>query len=105
MKNIQKIWLWLVIGFSFVHILRDVFQDLKIENFLSTVLIKETPPKFPAISRSLYWGIFNTYVIAGLEIILAALSLRRNRFGKTGFATIIIAISALSLWLFYRFFL
>lgn len=102
MKKWQKIWLYLVILFSVTHIIRDIFQDLGVNNFLSTVLASPGPPK---IAFPLYWTIFNTYLIAGMEILLSVICLKRNYFGRLGMLTIAIAISSLLLWYFYYFYL
>lgn len=101
MKKWQRLWLIFLISYAIVHIVRDIFQDLGVKNFLSTVLVKENPSK----TSFLYWGIFNTYVIAILMIILATKCLKTNKFRKTGFATIFMATFILIIWLFYWFFL
>jgi len=100
MNSWQRVWLYSVIVFSFLHIIRDIFQDLGIDNFLSTILASPGPPKINAV---LYWTVFNTYAIAGVEILLAGLCLRRNRFGALGNITIIIAVAIFLLWMMYYF--
>lgn len=100
MKKWQKIWLYVVILFSLTHIVRDVFQDFGVNNFLSTALASPGPPK---VAFPLYWTIFNTYLIAGVEIVLSIICLKKNAFGKTGASTIAIAIFSLLLWIFYYF--
>lgn len=102
MKKWQKFWLYMVILFSITHIIRDIFQDLGIDNFLSTVLASLGPPK---VAFPLYWTIFNTYLIAGVEIMLSLICFKKNYFGKLGISTIIIAVSSLLLWSFYYFYL
>lgn len=102
MKKWQKFWLYVVILFSTTHIIRDIFQELGIDNFLSTVLASPGPPK---VAFPLYWTIFNTYLIAGAEIMLSLICLKKNYFGKLGISTIIIAVYSLLLWSFYYFYL
>ena len=100
MKKWQKIWLFVVIFISFIHILRDVSQGFGVSNFLSTVLASPGPPK---VAFPLYWTIFNTYLIAGVEIVLSIICLKKNAFGRLGVLTIIIAFFSLLLWIFYYF--
>lgn len=102
MKKWEKWWLLFVIFFAYLHIIRDIYQDLGIQNFLSTVLSSPGPPK---IHYVVYWTIFNTYVIAGIEILLSIICLKRNYFGRVGLVTIIIAVVSLILWIVYYFFL
>lgn len=100
MKKQETIWLFLVILFSILHLIRDIFQDLGIHNFLSEVLAS---PGAPKVSTTIYWTVFNTYVIAVIEIGLALTCLKRNNFGKLGKITIGIAIASIILWFFYYF--
>ena len=100
MNRWQRIWLYLVIAFSGLHIVRDIFQDLGIENFLSTTLASPGPPK---VNYMVYWTVFNTYAIAFAEIVLAIICLKRNTFGRLGIATMIIAAGMFLLWLYYFF--
>lgn len=102
MKKWQKIWLYLVIFYASLHIVRDIFQDLGIKNFLSTILESPGPPKVSAV---IYWTIFNTYAIAGIEICLSAICLKRKHFGFVGMTTVIIAFASIVLWSIYFFFL
>ena len=102
MKKWQKYWLYLVLVYAGVHLLRDVFQDLGIKNWLSTVLVKTGQSK---IIYSYYWGVFNTYIIALLEILLAVTCLKRWKFGRIGLLTIIIADILFFAWFFYLFFM
>jgi hypothetical protein len=102
MKKWQEIWLYFVIFYSFLHIIRDIFQDLGIENILSTFLASSGAPK---VSATIYWTIFNTYVIASVEIVLALMCLRRKYFGLLGNITIVIAVTSAILWSFYYFYL
>ena len=90
----------MVVFFSATHIIRDMFQDLGIKNFLSTVLESPGPPK---VAFPLYCTIFNTYLIAGIEILLSVICLKKNSFGYLGLSTIVIAIISLLLWIFYYF--
>jgi len=100
MKRWQQFWLWLVVVYSLLHLVRDVFQDLGIQNFLSTVLVRPETPRPP-----LYWKVLNTYAFAFLEIFLASLCLQRKKFGRLGYLTILIAVFILFAWSYYWFFL
>lgn len=101
MKKWQRLWLIFLISYAILHVVRDIFQDLGVRNFLSMILVKKIPQR-----PSLYiGGTFNTYVIAILMTILAIKCLKINKFGKTGFTTIFIATFVLIAWLFYWFFL
>jgi hypothetical protein len=102
MKNSQKIWLYFVIIYSGLHLVRDILQDFQIKTLLSTALVKT--PSNPIVSTIL-WTILNTYIIAILEIFLALYCLKRNEFGKVGYTTIIIATILLIGWIIYWFFL
>lgn len=100
MKTWQRIWLYLVIIYATLHFFRDVFQDLGIKNFLSTILVRQTPSKFPQL-----WFFVNTYVIELGEITLAMYCLHKNRFGAVGYSTIGIALATFAAWYYYWFFL
>ena len=102
MKRWQKYWLYFVIIIFTLHFVRDIFQELGIRNFLSTVFESTGPPKVPLI---LYYTIYNTVVMAIVEVVFAIICLRRNKFGKLGDLTLIIAISLFILWLIYYFLL
>lgn len=102
MKKWQTIWLYFVIVFSTLHIIRDIFQDLGIKNFLSTVIAS---PGLPKINAVIYWTIFNTYALAVIEICLSTICLRKKNFGRLGLTTIIIAVLSMILWSFYFFYL
>lgn len=100
MRLWQKYWLYFLLLYSLLHIIRDVFQDLGVKNFLSMMLVKKEPSRPPII-----WTIFNTYVIALIEIILAAICLKRKSFGKIGYLTILIGVFILIMWSFFWFIL
>lgn len=100
MKKWQKYWLYFVIIIFTLHFVRDIFQELGIRNFLSTFFKSPGPPKVPLF---LYYTIYNTVVIAIVEVIFSIICLRRNKFGVLGKTTIIIAILLFILWLFYYF--
>jgi|SRR3989344_10560 len=102
MKRWQKYWLYFVIIIFTLHFVRDIFQELGIRNFLSTVFESTGPPKVPLF---LYYTIYNTVVMAIVEVVFAIICLRRNKFGKLGDLTLIIAISLFILWLIYYFLL
>lgn len=102
MKKWQKIWLYFVIVIFTLHFIRDIFQALGIRNFLSTALESVGLPKVPLF---LYYTIYNTVVLAIIEVVSAAICLRRGIFGKLGNSTIIITFFSLILWLIYYFIL
>ncbi len=102
MKIWQKIWLIIAIIWSSLHLIRDVFQDIGIKNFLSTPFVKHSP----YTNSSLYWLIFfNTYAYAIAVLSLSIYSLKRKQFGKAGYATIILSVAIFVAWLYYWFFL
>lgn len=98
MKKWQKIWLYFLIIFALIHFVRDILQDLGVKMFLSTVLVKK--PLVPVVS-SVLWNIFDTYLFAIVEIILAIYCLMKNRFEKIGILTIVIAIGIFTAWSIY----
>lgn len=98
----QKFWLYFLLVYSLIHIVRDILQDAGIKVLLSTVLVKKPAN---SLAASILWTSLNTYVIAIIEIILAIICLRRNDFGKLGLLTIVIAAITLISWLFYWFLL
>ena|SRR3989338_3565519 len=100
MKKWQRYWLYFLISYSSVHIVRDLFQDFGINNFLSTILVKQSGLLYPWVQRSL-----PTYIIAITEILISLYCLKKNVFGKAGQITILIALSIFFYWLFYWFFL
>lgn len=100
MKQWQRYWLYLVIGYASLHIIRDLFQDFGIKNVLSTTLVKSSPSRLPTL-----WVFVNTYVIALVEIVLSLFCLRKQEFKKVGYATIVIAVATLATWGYYWFFL
>ena len=102
MKKWQKLWLYFVILIFILHLFRDMFQELGMRNFLSTLLESPGPPK---VSLIFYYTIYNTVIIAIIEIIFALICLKRNKFGGLGKSTILIAISLFVLWLIYYFLL
>ena len=100
MKEWQEYWLYFVIIIFTLHFIRDIFQELGIKNFLSTFFESPGPPK---VSLILYYTIYNTVVVAIIEVIISLYCLKRNKFGVLGKTTIIMAISLFILWLFYYF--
>ena len=101
MKRWQRYWLYFVVLYSLLHLARDMFQDLGVRNFLSTVLVKPGSLELPT-----WWVVAgNTYVIAVLETSLAVVCLARDRFGKLGYATILGAAFMVVAWALYWFFL
>lgn len=102
MNKWQKYWLYLNITIFSLHFVRDIFQHFGIRNFLSTFLESSGPPKVPLF---LYYTIYNTVVMAIIEVAFSLICLRRNKFGKLGNSTIIMTISFFILWLIYYFIL
>ena len=102
LKARQKYWLYFLVFFGITHLIRDILQDTGINSLLSDTLVKR--PVHPAVSR-IVWTIFNTYLIAILEIGVAIFCLKRDSFGKLGYASIFIFFTFLSVWLGYWFFL
>ena len=100
MKRWQKYWLYFVIIIFTLHFVRDIFQELGIKNFLSTFFESPGPPK---VSLILYYTIYNTVVIAIVEVVFAIICLRCNKFGRLGNTTLILAVSLFILWLVYYF--
>ena len=102
MKKWQRYWLYVNIFIFSLHFVRDIFQGLGIRNIISTFYESPGPPK---VSSIYYYTIYNTVVIAIIEVVLSIKCLRRNRFGNLGKLTIIMAISIFVLWLVYYFLL
>ncbi|MBI4087030.1 hypothetical protein HY416_03565 [Candidatus Kaiserbacteria bacterium] len=104
MSKLQKTWLYAILVFALLHYLRDTLQDLEMYNVLSSFLVKDghamvfIENQFSAFK--IYWAIFNTYAFAVAEIMLSAHCLYRKRFGRAGYATIIIAVIWFCVWLF-----
>lgn len=101
MKTWQKYWLTVAAIFFSAHLVRDLFQGLRIHNFLSDTLVKQDLSKTP----SWYWQVFSTYLIGAVEILLAIYCFKKRRFGLPGYLTIIIAGLFITAWLFYWIFL
>lgn len=101
MRAWQKYWLVFVVFFFSLHLVRDVFQDLKIHTLLSDMLVKSDFSKTP----SWYWKVFNTYAIEVSEIALVRYSLWKNKFYISGYLTIFIALTFFIAWTFYWIFL
>ncbi len=102
MKFWQRNWLFVLILFSLLHLLRDFLQGFGVVTPLSTAFAKN--PAYPEISSGL-WTIFDTYAIAAVEILLSIACLKRNSFGKLGNLTMFIALIFVAVWLVYWFFL
>src|SRR4030042_2388427 len=102
MKKWQKYWLYFLIAYSTLHIIRDLLQDFGINNFLSTLLVKKTNS---SATDLVFWNPKITYFIAVTEIFLSIYCLKTKGFGKVGLITIIIAFFTIILWLVYWFFL
>lgn len=100
MKTWQRYWLYVLIFYSSIHIIRDLFQDFGINNFLSTILVKQSGLLYPWVQRSL-----PTYVIAITEILISFSCLKKNVFSIAGQITILIAIMIFLYWSYYWFFL
>jgi len=102
LRLIEKFWLIFIIGFSILHLVRDIQQDLGINNMLTGILASPGPPKTSVV---IYWTVFNTYVFELSLFIISVYCLKRNEFGKLGKVTVMIAITSLLLWLVYYFIL
>lgn len=102
MKKWQRYWLYFVIIIFVLHLIRDILQMVGIRNFLSTFFESPGAPKVPLI---LYYSIYNTVIIAFIEIIFSVICLKRKKFGVLGRSTVIIAFSLFFLWLVYYFLL
>ncbi len=102
MKKWQKYWLYFNLVIFSYHLVRDIFQSFGIVNFLSTFLESPGPPK---VSLFLYYTIYNTYLYAIIEIIFSVICLKRNKFGRLGWTTVMLAVFLFILWVFYYFFL
>jgi len=102
MKRWEKNWLYGTIIISIIHLIRDIFQSLGFRNILSTFLESPGPPKLPLI---FYYTIFNTVLIAIIEIILSLICIKRNKFGLLGKTTMLIASLFFVEWLIYYFLL
>ena len=101
MKTWQKYWLIGIAIFFSVHLVRDIFQDLRIHNFLSDTLVKQDLSKTP----TWYWQVFGTYLIGTSELLLAGYCFKKRKFGLPGYTTIIVAVLLIIVWLFYWIFL
>jgi len=102
MQKSYKIWLYFLVIYSFIHLIRDILQDLHVRTVISTVLVKTSSNP---VASTILWTSINTYIIAILEIILALYCLRRDKFGRAGYATIVIAVVTVIVWSIYWFFL
>jgi len=102
MTRSQKIWLFILIFYSSIHLLRDILQDLHVQTALSTIFVKTSSNQ---LASTVLWSAINTYIIAIVEIFLALYCLKTNKFGKVGHATIIIAAITITCWFIYWFFL
>ncbi len=102
MKVWQKTWLIIALMWSSLHLLRDVSQDLGIQNILSTPFVKYAQ----YTSASMYWWIFfNTYVYELTVLFLSIYCLKRQRFGKLGYATVLLTAIIFVAWLVFWFIL
>jgi hypothetical protein len=101
MRKWQRFWLYFLLTYSLVHLLRDIQQDLEVKTLLSTVLVKS-----PSYSGdSLLWSSNWTYPVEISEIILSLAALNKNKFSPLGYVTIGIALTTAALWSYYWFFL
>lgn len=101
MKAWQKYWLYFAIVWSSLHLVRDVSQDLGIQNFLSTPFVKNSSYRY-----SIYWFLFfNTYIYAIAVLLLSIYSLKRKQFGKIGYITVILSVTIFVAWVYYWNFL
>lgn len=86
----QKIILFLILGLSTMHLLRDVLQDLKIQNVLANVWNKPQP------ASNVY-----SYVIETVLIILVVSSFVKGEFGFMGYAAATVLVLSIIAWLIY----
>lgn len=96
MKQWQKVWLYLIVIYAMIHLIRDIFQDLGIKNWLSTILVKPNPLK-----GSVLWIIFNTYILEIGALLIATYLLTRNKFEFLGYLTIIGSILTAFFWIYW----
>lgn len=97
MKKWQRGWLYLLIGYSTLHLVRDIFQDVGISNFLTDILSSNSYKISSPFTN------LSTYIIALTEIALALYLLRKNDFGRLGFLTMFIAFVTTLVWFFNYF--
>lgn len=101
MKKWQKYWLYTIATIAIIHLLRDISQDLGYDNFISVLFVKEKAPWYPWW----YFWIFNTYAFELIEIGIVIVCLKRNKFGKVGYLSILLLAVIFNAWLYYWFFL
>lgn len=102
MSKIQKTWLYCIAGFSILHLIRDVLQDVGVNMWLTTVLASPGPPK---VGLVWYWTIFNTYAFALIQLIVVARCLKTNRFGRLGNFSVGLAGVGVVVWVVYYYLL
>ena len=102
MKKWQKYWLYFIVTVAVLHFIRDISQDLGINNFLSTVFIKQNKANFLA-HYTWYWWVFNTYVWELSELTITVRCFRKRHFGLLGFISIALFTIVFSSWLYYWF--
>lgn len=95
MNKWQRGWLYLVIIYSTLHLVRDVSQDLGVRNILSTPFVKAHPTLTPV------WFKYHTYPFEILMLLLSILLLRKNKFGYSGYLTFIATTVVFGGWMIY----
>lgn len=103
MKKWQRRWLYFLIGYSLLHLMRDILQDRGIRVFLSTILVKSQPYKVSEQVITVYWLLFNTYLLESLGILISVFCLFRKKFGTLGYLTFIGSVVVLAAWIIYWF--
>lgn len=98
MNKWQKYWLYFIVSFSLIHLVRDIFQDTGVQNILSTTLVKINKPNLLIYHSS------NTYFIEIAEIIMSLIVLKRKKFGYLGYSTIALFVITIIGFLFYWFY-
>ncbi len=100
MKLWQKYWLYFILTFVVLHLIRDIFQDLEIHNILSDSFVIVKSSSIPN-----YWQLFNSYLFGFNTIGLALVCLFRKRFGVLGYLTIILPAIFLLAWIIFIVFI
>lgn len=98
MNSLQRYLLYGIILFFSLHLIRDILQDLRINNILSNLLVKNNASNIP----TWYWVVFSySYVIEILGILTAVFSLKRKKFDTLGKIPIFLLIYFIIAWLVY----
>jgi len=104
MKTWQKYWLYFILLYSSIHFLRDIFQDLGINNVLSTIFVKNDYHRVSREAINVYRLVFNTYVLEISGFLISLYCLHRNKFGGFGYLTALAFPFVVAAWSTYYFF-